>query len=233
MPVATPPPRARMLLGALLQPALLALLLFRPPGVLTWRAAWALVGVALAATIASMVVLARADPALLAERFRLPVQRGQSRADRVVVLLFVAAFCGAMRFVPWDVFALRLLPPPGTAVAVCGLGLVLAGWWLIVAAMRANEFAVPVVRSQTERRQRVVADGPYAVVRHPMYAGATLLLVGMPLWLGSTAGALAACVPIALLVVRIGIEERFLRGALPGYDAYAGRVRSRLVPGVW
>ncbi|MCC6763433.1 MAG: isoprenylcysteine carboxylmethyltransferase family protein [Deltaproteobacteria bacterium] len=226
-------PGLRAALGALLQPALLALLLFRPPGVLAWRAAWTLVGVSLAAAIASMMVLARADPALLAERLRPPVQRGQPHADRVVVLLFVAAFFGTVRFVPWDVFALRLLPPPGAAVEVLGLGLVLAGWGIIVAAMRANAFAIPVVRSQAERGQYVVERGPYAVVRHPMYAGAALLLAGMPLWLGSTAGALVALVPIGLLVLRIGIEERFLRGALAGYDAYAARVRARLVPGVW
>jgi len=63
--------------------------------------------------------------------------------------------------------------------------------------------------------------------------GAILLFMGLPLWLGSWAGALVALVPVAILVRRIGIEERFLRETLPGYPAYAERVRYRLIPYVW
>jgi protein-S-isoprenylcysteine O-methyltransferase Ste14 len=89
------------------------------------------------------------------------------------------------------------------------------------------------VRHQEERRQVVVDRGLYAVVRHPMYAGAIPLSIGMPLWLGSYAAALAAVVPIAILVVRILVEERFLRRELPGYEEYTRKVRWRMVPGVW
>jgi protein-S-isoprenylcysteine O-methyltransferase Ste14 len=110
---------------------------------------------------------------------------------------------------------------------------VLVGWWIVTRALAANAFAVPVVKSQADRHQYVVERGPYARVRHPMYAGIALLLVGMPLWLGSMAGALVALAPIAVLMVRIGIEEAFLRRELDGYAAYAERVRSRLIPGVW
>ena len=84
-----------------------------------------------------------------------------------------------------------------------------------------------------EKTTQLVSHGIFGYIRHPMYAGAALLMLGLPLWLGSTTGALAALVPLALLTVRIGIEERFLRGALAGYSAYAARVRSRLIPGVW
>lgn len=223
----------RALLGVSVQPALFGLLLFSPPGDFTWRRAWVLIGVVFVATVASMLALARANPALLAERFKMPVQRGQPTADKVVVLLFLAAFLGAVRLVPYDVFAWHLLPAPPFAVAVLGLVALLAGWWLVTAAMRANAFAIPVVKAQAERHHVVVDRGPYAVVRHPMYAGAVLLMFGLPLWLGSTAGALAALVPLALLAVRIGVEERFLRAALPGYEGYTTRVRWRVVPGLW
>lgn len=222
-----------MALGALLSPACCALVLFYPPGDVGWWHAWVLVAVFFVATVASMALLARTSPELLAARFAPPIQRGQPRADRVAVLAFVAAFTGAMRFVPYDVFVLRLLPPPGIVIEALGLGLVVAGWAIVAAALWANAFAIPVVKSQAERRQHVVDHGPYAVVRHPMYAGIALVQLGMPLWLGSTAGALVALVPIAILAVRIGIEERFLRCELAGYDRYAARVRARLVPGVW
>lgn len=226
-------PLLRMVLGALLQPALCALVLFYPPGDLAWRRAWVLVAIFFGAAVASMTLLARTSPALLAARFAPPIQRGQPAADRVVVLGFIAAFAGAMRFIPYDVFVLRLLPPPGVAVSALGLALVLAGWVLVTAAMHANAFAIPVVKHQEERHQRVVDVGPYALVRHPMYAGIALVLIGMPLWLASTVGVLVALVPIAILAVRIRIEESFLRRELSGYTAYATRVASRLVPGVW
>lgn len=223
----------RVVLGVLFQPALFGLLFFYPPGDLAWGRAWTLIGVVLVGTIATLVALARANPALLAERFKPPVQRGQPAADKVVVLAFIAAFFAAVRFVPYDVFAWHLLPAPPFAVALLGLVTFVAGWWVVTAALRANAFAIPVVKAQAERHQVVVDHGPYAVVRHPMYAGAVLLMLGLPLWLGSTAGALAALVPIALLALRIAVEERFLGRELAGYSAYAARVRSRVLPGVW
>jgi protein-S-isoprenylcysteine O-methyltransferase Ste14 len=148
-------------------------------------------------------------------------------------MLFLAAYLGATVFVPLDVFELRALPPPPPWLAAVGLVVFIAGWGLLTWAMRVNAFAAPVVKHQEERHQRVVDTGPYAVVRHPMYAGAVPLVLGLPLWLGSTAGALVAILPILMLVVRIGIEERFLRRELAGYEDYVRRVRWRLVPGVW
>jgi protein-S-isoprenylcysteine O-methyltransferase Ste14 len=98
---------------------------------------------------------------------------------------------------------------------------------------RANSFAAPVVKVQTERGHRVIDFGPYAVVRHPMYAGAILYLAGTPLMLGSWLG--LACVPF--MVVGLGyravLEERMLAGQLEGYASYMERVRYRLVPYLW
>jgi protein-S-isoprenylcysteine O-methyltransferase Ste14 len=73
----------------------------------------------------------------------------------------------------------------------------------------------------------------YRFVRHPFYAADPLIFVGLALWLGSYAAALTAVVPVALMVLRLRLEERVLQRELPGYAAYAGRVRHRLVPGVW
>jgi protein-S-isoprenylcysteine O-methyltransferase Ste14 len=90
-----------------------------------------------------------------------------------------------------------------------------------------------VVRAQAERAQTVVAHGAYAIVRHPMYAGLLGVMVGQALWLRSTAAVVAVAGPGAVLAVRIVIEERVLRHALPEYAAYVARVRWRLIPGVW
>jgi protein-S-isoprenylcysteine O-methyltransferase Ste14 len=127
----------------------------------------------------------------------------------------------------------KVMGQPETIVSSLGLVLFIAGWWIISLALRENAFAAPVVRLQEERHQTVVDSGLYGVLRHPMYAGGVLLMVGMPLWLESYAAALLASVPIGTLVVRILIEEQFLKRELKGYEAYTQRVRYRLIPHVW
>jgi protein-S-isoprenylcysteine O-methyltransferase Ste14 len=122
---------------------------------------------------------------------------------------------------------------PATMVSSLGLLLFVAGWWIISLAFRENAFAAPVVKHQEERHQTVIDTGVYSIVRHPLYTGTALLLVGMPLWLESYAAAVLASVPIGLLAVRILFEERFLKRELKGYKAYTGRVRYRLIPWLW
>jgi protein-S-isoprenylcysteine O-methyltransferase Ste14 len=102
--------------------------------------------------------------------------------------------------------------------------------WLV---FRENSFAAPVVKIQRERGQRVITTGPYAIVRHPMYAGGILYFVGLPLLLGSWIGLALAPILIVALTLRIGLEERTLTQALPDYADYTRRVRYRLIPGVW
>ncbi len=162
-----------------------------------------------------------------------PIQQGQPLADKIVVLLVIATFLGLIVFIPLDVFRFPLMGKPGTVVSSLGLALFVAGWWIISLAFRENAFAAPVVRHQKERQQRIIDTGVYGIVRHPMYAGAVLLIVGMPLWLESYAAAFLASVPIGLLALRILVEEQFLRRELTGYDAYVRRVRHRLIPFLW
>jgi protein-S-isoprenylcysteine O-methyltransferase Ste14 len=123
------------------------------------------------------------------------------------------------------------MPPYWLRIA--GLAAFTLGWWIVYRALRTNAFAVTVVRCQHERAQDVIDTGPYAVVRHPMYAGLVPVMAGLALWLGSLAGALLAIVPVTFLALRIVVEERMLVDQLPGYTAYTQRVRRRLLPGIW
>jgi protein-S-isoprenylcysteine O-methyltransferase Ste14 len=132
-----------------------------------------------------------------------------------------------------DAFHWHVLPRPPFVLAAVGLVLFVLGWTIIAVALRENPFAVTVVRLQDDRRHTVVDTGIYSVVRHPMYAGNPLVNVGLSLWLGSYAAALFAVIPLALLMVRIGLEERFLQRELPGYGEYAARVSYRMLPGLW
>jgi protein-S-isoprenylcysteine O-methyltransferase Ste14 len=155
------------------------------------------------------------------------------RTGQVVVVLLIAALAGWMVFTPLDVFRFHLMAEPGPLASSSGLVLVVAGWWIMTLALREHAFAAPAVRHQEERQQIVVDSGVHGVVRHPMYAGAVPLLVGMPLWLESSAAAMLASFPIGTLAVRVLVEERFLRQERAGYDAYTERVRYRLIPFLW
>jgi protein-S-isoprenylcysteine O-methyltransferase Ste14 len=96
-----------------------------------------------------------------------------------------------------------------------------------------NKFAEPGVRIQTDRGHKVVDTGPYAIVRHPLYATAILIFGGFALPLGSYWALVPAAVASVVLVIRTALEDRTLQDELPGYKDYAQRVRSRLIPGVW
>jgi len=223
----------RIVVGVAANVLIFGALLFGPAGTLHWWRAWVYLGVVAIVTLASSVVIMRVNPGVLDERFRAPIQKDQPLEDKIVLVLFLAAFIGYIAFIPLDVFRWRLLGRPGPLASSLGLALVLVGWSIVTLAMAENAFAAPVVKHRFERRQRVVDTGVYGVVRHPMYAGVIPLLVGTALWLESGAAAVLAIVPVALLAVRIVIEERFLRRELEGYDAYTERVRYRLIPLVW
>jgi protein-S-isoprenylcysteine O-methyltransferase Ste14 len=213
--------------------AIFAVLLFLPAATLDWWRAWLFIGVVFIGTVGAMVSLSRDHEGLLKERLKPPIQKGQPLADKIIVVLYLAAFSGLVIFIPLDVFRFHLMGKPGTVVSSLGLALVVAGWWLAYLGLRENAFAAPVVKYQEERQQAVIDTGVYSIVRHPMYAGGALLAVGIPLWLESYPAALLTSVPIATVALRIVFEERFLKRELKGYDAYTQRVRYRLIPFLW
>src|SRR5262249_17856597 len=109
--------------------------------------------------------------------------------------------------------------------------LVALGLLIDLAVFRENSFGASTIRRM--EGQRVIATGPYALVRHPMYVGVLVMLAGVPLALGSYWGLLLVLAAVPILVLRILDEEHMLRRELDGYEAYARNVRWRLVPGVW
>jgi protein-S-isoprenylcysteine O-methyltransferase Ste14 len=96
---------------------------------------------------------------------------------------------------------------------------------------RENPFTSATI--EIAQSQTVVSTGPYAIVRHPMYASALLYLLGTPLALGSYWGLVPLAAMMPFLIWRLLDEERFLARNLPGYTEYQSRVRHRLVPFVW
>lgn len=158
-------------------------------------------------------------------------EKGQPLADAVGSALLLVFGAVWVVLVPLDVFSLHLLPAPTSGIAVAGGVCALVGAALYPLAAWENQFATPNVQDQAERGQRVIDTGVYALIRHPIYLGNLLLVGGAALWLGSTAAALLGlAVILAFTIGRIRIEEAHLRAKLPGYNAYAERVRARLIP---
>ena len=227
----------RQLVGFFGYMVLFAALLFLPVGTTHWPRAWVLLGVLFVVRGVSIIQLWRVQRSLLEERARLPWHAEQPPADRVLLIAAMASFAGLIAFAARDAWRHprigESLAWPSAFVPTIGLLAFAGGWWLVHLALRANAFAVTVVRHQEERGQVVIDSGPYALVRHPLYAGLLPVMAGLCLWLGSAAGLIAVLIPVGVLVIRIVLEERLLRTRLPEYAAYAGRVRWRLVPGVW
>lgn len=224
----------RVMVRLVADAVLVAILLFLPAGTVAWRRAWVLLAVLFLVRAVGALAVYRINPGLLRERAGLPIHKEQFWADRVLLLgVLATGFLGLPIIAGLDAFRWHELPRPAPSVSGLGLVLFALGWSVKSLALRANAFAVAVVRLQSERAHAVADSGPYGVVRHPFYSADPLILVGLGLWLESYVAALGAVVPIALMVMRLRLEERFLRRELPGYTAYAERVRFRLIPGIW
>ena len=172
------------------------------------------------------------DPALLAERMRMPGSGGESRSD-VAILIGVKLCFIAWLVVPALDVRFGWTPRLPLWSEVCGGLLLLGGSFPFFRAFTDNTFASQLVRIQTERGHHVIDTGVYGFVRHPMYLGASLTFIGGALLLGSVCGLLVGLAMAGLLVVRIFGEEKLLARDLQGYQEYLRKVRYRLVPRVW
>jgi protein-S-isoprenylcysteine O-methyltransferase Ste14 len=200
-------------------------------GVWTWPRAWvflAVTGLASAVASALLAVFRPASFQVRQQPFVASREKRQPLIDALGLLFYVACLAAWLAFIPIDVFRLKLLPPPGAAVVTAGAGMALAGLAFSYLAIAQNRYAAPTIHQQAG--QRLIDTGLYAVVRHPFYAGMLLVYAGTALWLGSYAAAVASTAFLVMTLARIVIEEAHLRRALPGYGAYARRVRGRLIP---
>jgi protein-S-isoprenylcysteine O-methyltransferase Ste14 len=206
----------------------LAVVLFIAAGTLDWPRGWAFV---LEMAIFSYGIgawLAVSDPELLESRLFFRLRNGPT-PDLPAALPTCLAWLALMgldaRRFAWSHVPAALAWLGAVCLALC-MG-------IAVATFTFNSFAAPQLLIQTQRAQHVVTSGPYAVVRHPLYAGAIFFFLGAPLLLGSWWGLIMLPLGTAALAWRIGREEDMLRTAFPDYDRYAARVKFRLIPGLW
>lgn len=197
-----------------------------------WPQAWALLILFVIGSGLIGLWLLRHDRALLAARLGRLSQPGQPLWDKLFLLLFTALWLGWLWLMGRDAKVWRISPMP-LGFNLAGGMLIVAGFLGVARAFKENSFAAPVVRVQTERRQRVIDTGPYARVRHPIYAYSLCFFLGIPMLLGSGLGMLGAAAMMLGLMARTVREDDMLADRLAGYDEYRARVRYRLIPGIW
>jgi len=207
-------------------------LLFGAAGTILWPAGWAYLILFFAGALWITVLLARNDPALLAERMKSPVQKNQPVWDKVFLLAMMVAWCGWLVLMGLDAVRFRWSAMP-VWLQCAGGALMVLSFRMIARVFRENTFLSAVVKIQTERGHKVISTGPYAIVRHPLYAAVLIYLPTTALLLGSWYGLAASVVFSGGVAFRTAMEDRELRRGLEGYAQYAGRVRYRLIPFVW
>ena len=210
--------------------ALFVLVLLVPAGTWRWPAAWVFLALYLAFAVPVATWLFRTNPGLLTQRLDW-TQRAPKRWDRLLMAGLIPVFVAVYALAGLDFrFGWSTVPPAVSTVAFVLVG---AFYVLLALVLRENAFLSRVVEVHPEAGHRVVSTGPYAVVRHPMYAGYIVWLVAVPIALGSMPALVPATLLGAAIFIRTVLEDRTLHADLPGYAEYAARVRWRLLPHVF
>jgi protein-S-isoprenylcysteine O-methyltransferase Ste14 len=207
----------------------MGLLLFIPAWTIHYWQAWVYLSIFTGASLLTTLYLMKKDPALLKRRMRGGPTAEKERTQKLIMLCMSIGFI-ALLVVPALDHRFRWSAMPLSGVIV-GDVLVAIGFYFIFLVYKENTFSSATIEVAEE--QKVISTGPYAIVRHPMYASALLYLIGTPLALGSFWGLLALAAMMPFLIWRLHDEEGFLARNLSGYTEYQKKVRYRLVPLIW
>lgn len=205
--------------------------LFWAAGTLQWPHGQLFLVVFICLTLISMAWLWRVNPEIFAARRR-PTGQGTKGWDRVLLLIFFPLFVAILVVGGLDDGRFHWAPAPPWAV-LAGYALLIVGYLGTGWAQAVNRHFEPSVRIQTDRDHHVITTGPYAYIRHPGYVFGIILTFGMALALGSLWALLPAMLVAVLLAVRTALEDATLQRELPGYAAFAARVRYKWISGIW
>lgn len=216
---------------AILSKAMFGVILFLSAGTMNWLMGWVYLALYLLFDIATALLVAPRHPDLLIERTKL----GANTKTWDKTLVRLAAGYGP--FAIWIVSGLQYrfgwlpeIPMPWQWIAT---GITAIGFGIVAWAMWANAFFAVTARLQPERGQTVASGGPYAIVRHPGYLGASLFNLTTAVMLGSSWGLIPGAITVGLFVLRTSLEDKMLQAELAGYREYAQGTRWRLLPGIW
>jgi protein-S-isoprenylcysteine O-methyltransferase Ste14 len=183
--------------------------------------------------LSNMIYMYLKDPELLAERSKAPGSDNQQGWDKY---LLIGVYLWAILWfiiMPLDAKRFGWSPSFPLWLKALGVVLLLPSLYLIYRATAENTFLSTRVRIQTERKQYVISTGVYGLVRHPLYLGCLLMMLGAPLLLGSISGLIVTLFGLIAIMGRILGEEKMLVNELEGYQDYQKKVKHRLIPFVW
>jgi protein-S-isoprenylcysteine O-methyltransferase Ste14 len=200
-----------------------------PTWSLTFWAGWLVWALFMGGVLAITLYFLRRDPDLIERRMKSGPSAEREPTQKLVQAVASVLFPALFLLSALDHRLGWSTVPAG--VLLLGDSLIFVGFAIIFRVFQENSFASSVI--EIGEGQKVVSTGPYALVRHPMYSGALLMIAGIPLGLGSLWGLAPAALLCGALAWRSLDEERFLVLHLPGYEAYRRRVRWRLAPYLW
>jgi protein-S-isoprenylcysteine O-methyltransferase Ste14 len=207
----------------------LAAALFLPVWTFNYRQAWVFLAVFSVSVFAIALYLMKKDPRLLERRVKAGPIAEKDRKQKIIQSLASIAFIAVIVFPAIDHRLGWSTVPP--YIVVIGDIFVALGLLMVFLVFRENTFTSAVIELDAE--QKVISTGPYSLVRHPMYIGAIIMLLGIPVALGSWLG-LLMIIPITLVIIfRLLDEEKFLAKNLNGYEEYQNKVKYRLIPFIW
>jgi protein-S-isoprenylcysteine O-methyltransferase Ste14 len=208
-------------------------MLFLPAGTLIWPEAW-LVSIFFGIYIVAITLwLNKNNPDLLRERL---LSKGTTKGwkgwDKFLMIALSVPGLLLFPIAAFDAVRYQLSQVPLILKSLCFVGIIP---FLVIAflVMRENTYATKIVRLQREREQKVVTTGPYSYVRHPMYAGAILFFLCLPLALGSYYATIPGILVSIIIIIRTHLEDKTLKRELKGYKEYIRKVKYRLIPGIW
>jgi len=209
--------------------AILGILLFGFAGTVNYWQAWIFLVVFGVSTLMVTLYLMKNDPKLLERRVK--AGSGAEKEVKQKIIQFVAQiafiliviFPGLDHRFGWSTMSISLI--------ILGNGLVALGLYLVFLVFKSNTFTSATI--EVDNNQKVISTGLYSLIRHPMYSGAFIMLIGMPMALGSLWGILTIIPLILVIVWRLLDEEKFLAKKLKGYKEYCQKVHFRLIPFVW
>ena len=220
---------AKALVGFATRILLFGLLLFIPAWSVDFWQGWTVLALFVSCQLPTVVYFLRKDPRLVERRLKSGAKaEGRPRQKIIIELIKISA---ALLFVTAGFdhrFKWSQMPIPLVIAADCGLVL---GIFIQFQTFKENSFASAVITILPE--QRLIATGPYAIVRHPMYLGGMIVNLCTPIALGSWWAMCFALLWLGAIRLRVLDEEKLLCESLPGYEDYSRKVRHRLVPRIW
>ena len=206
-----------------------AILLFLPAWTIYWWQAWVFLAVFSISVLLVTIYLMKNDPKLLERRVKAGPGAEKEKSQKTIQFIAQFAFMAVIILPAIDHrFGWSLVP---LNIIILGDILVALGLLAVFFVFKENSYTSATIEVGPE--QKLISTGPYAIVRHPMYSGAIIMLMGIPLSLGSWWGLFPVALMVVAIIFRLLDEEKFLTKNLAGCVEYQKKVKYRLVPFVW